>query len=619
MFRKTVGLFWLGVALTSAACATLKATPIERVGDLAPPSAASKQDEEAAASNPDPSHYDELVVVGTNDFHGYLRPVEVEVNGEKIVQAGAEWFSGHAKILAEKYGDHLILLDGGDLFQGTMESNLFQGKSVMDYLNLLPYRAAAVGNHEFDYGPSNQAKAKEEIADRMGALKDRINQANFPFLQANIFKKKDGKIWREKNLLPSALIKAGNYKVGLIGLSTTSTPSKTLPTNVVSLEFRDFLAPTLSEAKALRKKGADVILIVCHEGGNKPMGPVYELLKALPAGTVDGVVSGHTHAEYHEKIFGVPVIQSRSRGQYFGRFDLFIDKKTRKVAPALTRIHDIHWICGTWFKNENSCDPAVAKKKVAEGKAADLFPLRPVKYEGQVVHPDAKVHEAMEPYFGAADKKKAEVLGFASRDYDYYPSGEPETADLWLAGYRKFFPEAKVIYLNGGGYRRRLFKGQITYGDIYEVHPFDNYMAEVRMTGAQLKDLVRVGVSGANSIPSIWGVRVEYYGDFKPEYARDVNGDGKKERWEQDRLVPKTGLVWEDSGKPVEDSEEFWLATNDYLASGGDNLDHVFGQIPLSKRKYLDIVQREAAVEYLRAHPSISLPEKGESRIRKIQ
>ncbi|RYZ96182.1 MAG: bifunctional metallophosphatase/5'-nucleotidase, partial [Proteobacteria bacterium] len=156
---------------------------------------------------PNPARYDQIVLVGTNDFHGYLRPVEAGLGGEKVILGGAEWFAGHVRILEKKYGDKLVLLDAGDLFQGTMESNLFLGKSVVDYYNLLPYRAAAIGNHEFDYGDK-----KRGGPDYLGALKARMLQAKFPFVQANIFSTATGKPWREKNLSPSTLFEAGGYK-----------------------------------------------------------------------------------------------------------------------------------------------------------------------------------------------------------------------------------------------------------------------------------------------------------------------------------------------------------------------------------------------------------------------
>jgi 5'-nucleotidase len=562
---------------------------------------------------PDPELYDRLVVVGTNDFHGYLKPVETDLQGNKVILGGAEWFAGYVRILEEKFGDQLILLDGGDLFQGTMESNLFLGKPVVDYYNLLPYRAAVVGNHEFDYGPR-----KKNDPDRLGAFKDRMAEANFPFVQANIFWKKSKKLWKEKNLYPSVMIQAGKYKVGVIGLTTISTPAKTLPKNVEKLEFRDFLEPTLNEIKQLRSKGADFILITTHEGGEKPGEPLYELLGKLPSGSVDAVVSGHAHAEVNEMVFNVPVIQSKARGLHFGRIDLFVKKEDRKIDTTLTKIYPMHWICGTWFQNQESCDSKGAKDLLASGKdkIRDLFPLRSPVYEGKVVQPDLSVRAILEPYFAQTEEKKKEKLGVAQVDFEYLPSGENQMGFLFLEAFQDAFPYAKVIFHNGGGIRRKFFKGDITYGDLYEVHPFDNFAVAVKMKGKQLKDLVRLGVSGANSIPAVRGVKVTYFGDEDQKYLRDVNNDGKKENWERNRL---DSLLWEKTLEPVKDEEEFWLATNDYLASGGDNTAHVFGSIPETQRKYLDLTQRDVVAEYLRRNPNLPLPRKEEMRILRVK
>lgn len=567
----------------------------------------------SAEKKPDPALFDQLVVLGTNDFHGYLKPVETDIEGNKVIVGGAEWFAGYVRILEKKYGNRLVMLDGGDIFQGTLESNTFQGQPVVDYYNLLPYRAASVGNHEFDYGPR-----KKGDPDRLGAFKDRLSQANFPFLQANIFWKKSKKIWTEKNLYPSMMIEAGGYKIGLIGLTTTSTPAKTLPQNVMPLEFRDFLEPTLRESKALRAQGADFVMITTHEGGEKEGEPLFELLKAMPKGSIDAVVSGHAHSEIHQFVHGVPVIQSKTRGLYFGRIDLYVNKATRKIDPALTKIHEIHWVCGTWFKNEEGCDQKATKDAMAAGKlkAADLFPLRKVIYEGEEVNPDLKVRAVLAPYFAKTDIKKKEVLGTVEKDFDWYASGESQMGFLFLDAFQATFPYAKVVFHNGGGIRRRFFKGALTYGDLYEVHPFDNYALALQMNGKQLKDLVRLGVSGANTLPAILGVKVSYFDGDSPSYLRDINGDGKKETWERDRLQ---SLVWEKTGKPVKDDEVFWLATNDYLASGGDNTAHIFNSIPATRRRYLDLTQRDVVAEYLRKNPKLKLPTQDEMRIQKAK
>ncbi|HEY8278402.1 MAG TPA: bifunctional UDP-sugar hydrolase/5'-nucleotidase [Bdellovibrionota bacterium] len=563
------------------------------------------------------AEHDQLVIVGTNDFHGYLRSVESDLGGSTVKIGGAEWFAGYADILQRKYGDRLILLDGGDMFQGTIDSNMFHGQSVVDFFNLLPYRAVAVGNHEFDYGPE-----KRGGKDLLGALKARMRQAKAPFVAANIFYKKSSKIWREKNLYPSVLVKAGDYKVGIIGLTTTSAPGKTLPKNVEHLEFRDFEAPVLVEAFKLRKQGADLVLITTHEGdGSSKDDPIYKLLHALPKGTVDAVVSGHTHSEMHDFVNGVPVIQSKTRGIYFGRIDLFVDKHSRKVDAEKTKIHDMHWICGTWFKNSEDCDQKVANDKIAAGKAqkSEYLPLRTPTYEGEEVKPSEAVRKVLAPYLAKADERRKEVVGEAKADFDWYPSGENQMGTLLLDAFHDRFPEAKVIYMNGGGIRRRLFKGPITFGDIYEVLPFDNHAVLVKVTGKQMKDLVRPLVSGLYHVPALWGIKVSYFNRDDSAFDRDLNGDGKKEKWERDRLDPVRGLVWEDTGKPVRDDEEFWIATIDYLVEGGDNTGRVFKQVPASKRKYFEAVPHDIVSEYLKKHRGIDLPRTDKMRIIAVQ
>ena len=564
-------------------------------------------------SRPDTQRYDEIVVVGTNDFHGYLRPAEGKVGDSTVIQGGAAWFAGYVDALSKHYGDRLVMLDAGDMYQGTIDSNPFFGKSVEEYYNLLPYRALALGNHEFDYGvghaePRKEASVDKKEKDTLAVLKQRMRESAHPFVQANIYDRRSGQLWREKNLFPSVLVDAGGYKVGIIGLTTTNTPGTTLPENVASLEFRDFAAPALAESQRLRAQGADLVLITTHEGdGTKPGDPIERLLGALPPGTIDGVVAGHTHTEAHLLVHGVPVIESRTRGTGFGRIDFFLDKQTRKLVPALTQVHPMQNICGTWFHAEDSCDAKAAREAIAAGRAqlADYLPLRAPTYEGEPIHPSAAVEATLAPYLAQSDAKRHEVLGMARADFTRYPTGENQVGTLILDSFHDRFGQAKVIVMNGGGIRRMLTKGPITYGDLYEVSPFDNVAVLVRMTGRQLKELLKVGTSGTHGIPMVWGVKVTYYNRVDPAFARDVNGDGKMDKWEQDRLK---SVVWEKTGKAVKDSEKFWVATIDYLAAGGDNTTHVFREIPLKDRKYFDEGPRDLMADYLRKHPGIQLP-----------
>ena len=91
-----------------------------------------------------------IAVVGTNDVHGQLLPTED--------RGGLVELSGYvAALRASGDADAVLLVDAGDMWQGTLESNLDEGASVTAAYEALGYAAAAIGNHEFDFGPAGRA------------------------------------------------------------------------------------------------------------------------------------------------------------------------------------------------------------------------------------------------------------------------------------------------------------------------------------------------------------------------------------------------------------------------------------------------------------------------------
>src|SRR5207245_4298466 len=118
-----------------------------------------------------------LMVVGINDTHGALLSVPPPKWVSSVTKSdigGAEWFAGWMNAIREEYkshGDEVVILDAGDEFQGTLISNEFRGKSVVDVYNAAGVSASAIGNHEFDFG--------------IPVLKERIAQAKYPILAAN--------------------------------------------------------------------------------------------------------------------------------------------------------------------------------------------------------------------------------------------------------------------------------------------------------------------------------------------------------------------------------------------------------------------------------------------------
>jgi len=117
-----------------------------------------------------------ISVVGTNDLHGRL---------EALPALGG--YLANLRRARGRDGGAVVLVDAGDMFQGTLPSNASEGAAVVRAYNVLGYTAAALGNHEFDFGPVGPAvTAKQPGEDPRGALRARAKEARFPFLDANL-------------------------------------------------------------------------------------------------------------------------------------------------------------------------------------------------------------------------------------------------------------------------------------------------------------------------------------------------------------------------------------------------------------------------------------------------
>src|SRR5262249_42364621 len=141
------------------------------------------------------------------------------------------------------------------------------------------------------------------------------------------------------------LVERHGVRIGILGLATPSTPHATNPVNVAGLRFGPMAPAALEASRRLRALGAEAVIAVAHAGGRcGPLGDphdtsscapddseVIELLEALPEGTLDAVVAGHTHQPMGHVVRGTPVIETQGQGLAFGVVELFVDPVTRRV------------------------------------------------------------------------------------------------------------------------------------------------------------------------------------------------------------------------------------------------------------------------------------------------
>jgi len=458
-----------------------------------------------------------LSIVGTNDLHGRLFTDE-QGRGGLVVLGG---YVDNLRAARAADGGGVLVLDAGDTFQGGIESNLSEGAMVVDAYNAIGYSALAIGNHDFDFGsadPRDPATTWLPLhvsgaapGDMQGALKAAAARAHFPFLAANIVSAASGEPIQWPNVAPSALVEVAGVRIGLVGMMTETGLRQTLAAHVEGLATRP-LAPTVAaEARALRERGAEIVVLATHAGGwcGETADPhdlsscddgaeIFRLARELPRGTLQAIVAGHTHGVVAHFVNDVPIISVANFGVQFGRMDLTFD--TARHAVVGTRIHAPQSVCA----------------RVQPGGECAAAPAGAVpEYEGKPVAPSAAVAAAIEPELTRIRALRAEALGAVAASAIGRAAPESPLGHLFADALRAALPGADAALSYGpgrGGLRADLPSGALTFGDAYDAFPFDNRVLRVTLTGTQLArvlaDQLPQLVDGRRGLFGISGIRV---------------------------------------------------------------------------------------------------------------
>lgn len=522
-----------------------------------------------------------LSIVGTNDLHGGIL--------SRDGRGGLSLFAGYLSNLRAarlRDGGTVVLVDAGDMFQGTMESNLTEGAAVVAAYNILGYTAAAIGNHEFDYGPAGEAATPQNAADDpRGALKARAAEARFPLLAANVIDTSTGQPVDWPNVKPSTLVEAAGVKIGLVGVATRETLSATIAANTRGLTIAP-LAPTIvTEATKLRSNGAAIVIVTAHSGGRctrferpadltscDPGSEILDVARALPPRLVDVIVAGHTHAAMAHEVADVAVIEAFSGGRAFGRVDLTIQRATGQVIER--RIFEPHDICARENPLTHGCGPAAGSPRT----------LVEARYEGLPVSSDPRIDRVLAPAVERVRAAKEAPLGvFLDTPIRRTPveaaqvARESALGNLFADLMRQSVSGADAAITQSGGLRADLPAGPLTYGQLFEAMPFDNRLVELTLTGGQLKQLFASNFAQTSTSLSVSGLRVQ--GECESRALRLT--------------------LLRDSGRPIRDDEQLKVVTSDFLATGGDG---VFTPVtPLGSAELSNVaLLRDAMAEQLR-------------------
>ncbi|NKJ43002.1 5'-nucleotidase [Novosphingobium sp. SG720] len=508
-----------------------------------------------------------LVTVGIaafNDFHGQLEPPHQSVlvpdghgGTAQVPAGGAAWLASAVDAVRGHYPNHLTLSAGDMISASQVASSLYLDEPSIGVMNRIGVDFNAVGNHEFDRGRDELLRMQNGGCAQFTAHKpcqlEPFLGASFRYLAASTVDK-DG-----HTLFPATGLKTfgtgpDKVTVGVIGLTTRTTPTLVSPAGIAGLTFEDEAATINAAVPALKAQGADAIVVLIHEGGKQQGAPdpqgcdgmsgaILDIIKRLDPG-VDLIISGHTHASYICQFPAAgsahPLLLTSAGlyGEMVTDIALQIDPATHKVVSA--QAHNVIV----------QSDPYQSSTRLIPHD--DRFP---------VFTPRPDVASYVQRYVDAAKVYSSRPVGRLSGpalrgDNPALPIGGPLgnlIADSQLAATRG--AGAQLALMNRFGIRTDLVPaadGTVTFGDIYRVQPFSNVLITETLTGAQLKAVLEQGLDeqGPNQ-----GLAASANVRFTADLTRPVGS-------RVTRLLV--------DGRPVTADAKYRVTVNNFLAQGGD-------------------------------------------------
>ena len=484
-----------------------------------------------------------LRVLHTNDHHAHIDPVKV---GDRTLGGVARRSTLIKQIRAENAAikQPLLLLDAGDIFQGTLYFNEYLGMADLDFYNDMGYDASAIGNHEFDQGQE--------------PLLNFIKAANFPMLAANI--KLDLSSSLAGRISPWIIKEFNGEKIGIFGLITEDTPNISSPG--AGVEFVDPMTAAKQAVRDLTSLGVNKIIALTHVGFDVDQ----ELAKQVEG--IDLIIGGHTHTPLGNipgTIAPYPLVMKTPNGE-----------------PVLVTTD---WEWGKFLGDMNLVfDP---KGKLISWAGKPIAVEAPVIPDPETV---SKIAKYAEPLQAALQKIAGKTTVNLTRGDRKVESNLGNLiADAMMLKMRSLNPQIALI--NTGGIRTDIPAGDISLGQVQENMPFGNTITVADLTGVQVKAALENSVSqvesGGGRFSQVSGMRFiwdpsQAAGDrIVDVQVKDSNG-----------VFQKLNL-----------NATYRVLANSFMQNGGDGYA-VFTQA--RNKQDTGFILTEAVLEYLATNSPIS-------------
>ncbi len=461
---------------------------------------------------------------------------------------------------------NVLLVDDGDSIQGEPLGTLTKGEAMIELMNAVGYDAAIPGNHEFDYGMDRFL----ELADKAG----------FPYISCNF--NKEG----ELVFAPYVIKYVSGKKIAFVGITTPKTITSSTPKyfmddngNFIYGFMQDqsgekLYAAVQNAVDSARKEGADYVVAMAHLGNEANCVPWTYVDVITHTNGIDVFLDGHSHDTDYVVVNnkdGQPV-QRQACGTKLACIGWVNIDSAGKISTGLY----------TWNNNESALKLLGLKNDLSDIMSNTVDSVNN-KLEEVVAYSDYDL-TIFDPVAKDENGNPIRIVRMT----------ETNLGDLCADAYRDQ-AGADIAIVNGGGIRVSINKGDITYRDIINVHPFGNMLTVVEATGQQILDALEWGCrttpSSTGGFPQVSGLTFEIHTYLDSTCTADEN-----------KMF--TGITGEYrvknvkvNGEPLDPDKTYTLASHDYmLLNNGDGYTMFDGCKVLQESVKLD---NQVMIDYL--------------------
>ncbi|MDE3033067.1 MAG: bifunctional metallophosphatase/5'-nucleotidase [Acidobacteriota bacterium] len=494
-----------------------------------------------------------IQVLGTTDMHGHVMAEDTF----SLQPANQGWAKVATLIRQLKAANpNTVLVDCGDTIQGEPINYIHNvlrpdlPEPSIAIMNALGYAAMAVGNHEYNFG--------------LGVLRSAQKEATFPFLSANTVEAASGK----PAFPTSTVVTVAGVRILLVGFTTPRIPHWEEPENYAGLRFLDIVDTARTLVPRLKAETrADVVIALVHSGLGAVDGHPGDENEALRLADqvpgLDAIFTGHTHEAIETTYKGIPILQASCFGRALAVVDL-----------------DMARVDGRW--------------QVSGAKGHLVRPDDSTAVDPEVLTLTQALRAATTRYLDTpATNLLTDLDGRWGRMEDTPLAELLHTVQLKATG-------AQLSAVACADPHIFIPKGATSVRQFYALEPYENRVAMIRITGAQLKLYLEHAARAYHFSwqPDLFNPKVPFF-DIDTvagvDYALDL---GKPVGH---RVV---GLAYQ--GKPVRPEDSFTLALSTYRLRGGGGYMEAIG-FKGKPELVTDDLQRNLLLEYVLSHPSLSV------------